>query len=309
MTLFRNVAYAFALVVFALWHAAEPVAAQSNVQDPPDVFITGDVTNLVVSEALWRANDPTGNFFGTRQRARLQFRTRNTAETDTWNAWAQVNARDFVGDIEGNGRDVSLGIDRAFGPARVGLLLTDSSYELTDAASQTADSDALSYGLYALAEFGGNWFLQAFALYSEPDYVVGTDSFEVDRTAGGLTVGTGREVGAIYLTGFASVSGYTEDHPAVGLTPARDITSTTVSLGSRAYFQPSETGIGYFGLSMQYNDFDDGLGNEDDGFAPRFYGGYETQAGSGTLAFDADVGEIVDGTTSYGLSVAYYLSF
>ncbi|MEL7165862.1 MAG: hypothetical protein AAGL96_10370 [Pseudomonadota bacterium] len=308
MTQIRTAAYTISCLILSVLIGA-PATAQSNVPDNSDVFITGDATNIAVSEALWRAADPTAGFFGTRQRAPLQFRARNAAGTDTWNAWGQVNARGFVGDVDGNGRDVSLGIDRGFGPARVGVLLTDSTYDLADATAQRADSDALSYGLYALAEFNQNWFLQAFALSSEPDYVVGANSFSVDRVAGGLTVGTGREIGALYVTGFASVTGYNEEHPAVGLTPARDIASTTISVGSRAYYQPSESGIGYFGLSIQYNDFEDGLGNDDDGFAPRFYWGYETQAGPGTLAFDVDVGEIVDGTTSYGLSVGYFASF
>ncbi|MEL7092426.1 MAG: hypothetical protein AAFN94_11890 [Pseudomonadota bacterium] len=310
MTFFRTAARTLAGLIPAVMVSVTPVLAQAT-NDPPssDVFISGVATNNAVSETLWHLSDPTNNYFGTRQRAPLQLRTREAAGDSGWNAFAQVNARTFVGDVDGNGRDVTLGIDRSFGAARVGLLLTDSTYDLTDATAQQADSDALSYGLYALAEFNETWFVQAFALQSDPDYVVGANAFEADRTAGGLTVGTGREMGALYVTGFASINGYSEDHPVVGITPARTISSTTISIGSRAYFQPSTTAIGYVGLALQHNSFDDGLGNDDDSISPRLSTGYEVQAGPGTFAIDADLGEVVDGTTDIGVSVGYFVSF
>ncbi len=223
--------------------------------------------------------------------------------------WAAVQGGWLDGDVDGTTRELTFGMDFEVGPdSRLGLFLSAGRADL-EIAGVAVDSDAFSFGPYFKTRIGDRYTLTGYALWARPDYDVGGISYQAERRAAGLTANADYTWGSANIRSFVGVSGFSEDHPAAGGLAARDITSVTGSVGTRATFQTGTALAPYVSLGADFTRFDDGLGNETTHTGPRLGTGFNYETGQGNLSLDLDGGRILEDTRDLRLRMNYNLNF
>lgn len=223
--------------------------------------------------------------------------------------WAAAQGRWFDGDVDGTSRELTFGMDFEAGRnTRLGLFLSAGRADL-DISGVSVDSTSFSFGPYFKTSLSDRYTLTGYALWARPDYSVGTTSYEAERRAAGLTANADYTWGSTDIRSFVGVSAFSEDHPAAGALAARDVTSVTGSLGTRATFQTGTALAPYVSLGAEFTRFDDGLGGESSFTSPRIGTGFDYDTGAGNLSLDLDGGRILEDTRDLRLRMNYNLNF
>jgi hypothetical protein len=124
-----------------------------------------------------------------------------------------------------------------------------------------------------------------------------------------VTVNADYLIGNTEIRSFVGLSGFEEDHPAAGLLAARDISSFTGSIGTRASFNAGSAFRPFVSLGFDFMRFDDGINGTISHNTPRVGAGFAYDAPMGTLDVDVNGGEILQGTDDIEVRINYNLSF
>ncbi|MWB77821.1 autotransporter domain-containing protein [Pseudooceanicola sp. 216_PA32_1] len=228
-------------------------------------------------------------------------------------AWLSFKGRKYDGTVDGQSYDLTLGVDTTLGNGVVlGGVLSYGTLDVT-ASGTDVEAKALSYGAYISAPVAENLTIDAQILGARPEYTFGPTSYDADRLSGALRMNYRMTLGAAEVTTFASIAGFSEDHPAAVINaaavPGHTVSSLTGSLGARADFALSGGVRPYVSLAVDFNRFEDGFGTTTRNTSPRLGLGMTARMGAGTFQVDFDGGEILDGTRDYGLSLGYAMHF
>lgn len=226
-----------------------------------------------------------------------------------YTGWVSFQGRNYSGTIDGESYEFTLGTDMDLGAGRkIGFFLSVGETDLVIGGT-AVDSDAVSFGPYVKMDFGDRYSLTGYALFAQPNYTVGGTSYEADRRALGVTVNADYQIGNTEISSYVGLSGFKEDHPAAGLLAARDISSVTGSIGTRASFNPGSAFRPFVSLGFDFMRFDDGINGTFSHNTPRIGAGFAYDAPMGTLDVDVNGGEILQGTDDIEVRINYNLSF
>lgn len=226
-----------------------------------------------------------------------------------YSGWLSFQGRNYSGTIDGDSYEFTLGTDMDLGSGRkIGFFLSMGETDLV-VGGTAVDSDAVSFGPYVKLDFGDRYSLTGYALFAKPNYTVGGTSYEADRRAIGVTVNADYLIGNTEIRSFVGLSGFEEDHPAAGLLAARDISSFTGSIGTRASFNAGSAFRPFVSLGFDFMRFDDGINGTISHNTPRVGAGFAYDAPMGTLDVDVNGGEILQGTDDIEVRINYNLSF
>ncbi|MGP6087732.1 autotransporter domain-containing protein [Antarctobacter jejuensis] len=223
--------------------------------------------------------------------------------------WAALQGGWYDGDVDGTSRELTFGMDFEVGAdTRLGLFLSAGRADLR-VNGVDVDSEAISFGPYFKTRFGDRYTLTGYALWARPDYNVGSLSYQAERRAAGLNANADYTWGSANIRSFIGVSGFSEDHPAAGGLAARDISSVTGAIGTRATFQTGTALAPYVSVGADFTRFDDGLGSETSYTSPRLGTGFSYDTGRGNLSLDLDGGRVLEDTRDLRLRMKYNLNF
>ena len=228
---------------------------------------------------------------------------------DGWTVWGSAGFQRFDGGFDGDSMALTFGADMQIGATpRLGFMVDYSDLDVTAGATPVT-AETFSFGPYVSVDLNGKWSLDAFLAYGQPEYVVGGTPFTADRLLGGVTLNAEYMLGGVAVTSFISADGFSEDHPAVGATPARTLSNLRASLGTRAEFNPGQNVRPYLSIAAEASQFDDGLGTETSNFSPRLGAGLTVDGDLGSFNVNVGGGEIIDGTRDYTFSLGYEARF
>lgn len=234
----------------------------------------------------------------------------STSGADTvYNGWVSLQGRSYSGAIDGESYELSFGTDFEIGMGkRLGLFLSMGQSDL-NIGGVIVESDGVSFGPYVKMELGDRYSVTGYALFAQPDYTVGGTRYQADRRALGVTVNADYMIGNTEIVSYLGLSGFTEDHPAAGALVARDISSFTGSIGTRASFNAGAPFRPYLSLGADFMRFDDGINGTITHNTPRVGAGFIYDSGAGSLNMHINGGEILQGTDDVEVRVNYDLEF
>ena len=228
---------------------------------------------------------------------------------DGWTLWGDAGYQEFDGDIDGDNLFVTLGADTHVGVStRLGFMIDYSDLDVTTSGT-VVTTETLTFGPYVSVDLNGKWSLDAFLAYGEPDYEVGGTGFSAERVMGGVSLNADYMVKGVAITSFISADGFSEDQPAVGVTPSRTVSNIRASLGTIAEFNPGEAVRPYLSLAAEVSEFDDGLGTDTSNFSPRLGAGMTVDGDLGSFHVGVEGGEVIDGTQDYTFSLGFEARF
>ena len=223
--------------------------------------------------------------------------------------WGNLQFRKFSGDTDGNGGEITFGIDTEL-PSGViiGGILSYGDYDLeVDGTEVTARS--LTLGPYFSVEVSDMWEIDGYLTYARPEYDVGGTDFTATRWSAQLRATATHMLGDIRADSFVSLLGYREDQPAAGTFAAQEVSSfgssagTKLTMTSLGNFQP------YLSIGLDYREADDGTDGTGSHTSPRVGLGFKQQMDAGLFRLDLDGGRIDEGTRDMGISVGYEVRF
>jgi hypothetical protein len=216
--------------------------------------------------------------------------TRNNAfgysgdDASGWRAWGFTDFRRYSDAADGSSAGVTVGVDRAFGDARVGVLL---SYDATTLDSGSGDEtvNTLAIGPY-ISGFTGSFNYDAYITYAKPEYSLTGGDLTGERISYGFTGEGSIDVGQTAIAPFFSLSGATEELDGDTLTTRKVSAGLRVDFGQISGFDP------YVSLAYEGTRQESALTGNTDHEAPR-----------------VDAGENVEDLRDLGLNISYSMTF
>lgn len=261
-------------------------------------------------------NNAVGNRFGSggnidASQDRIFLSTRG--EDSALVFWTSLEGRSFDGGVNGSGIDLTLGADIELTPDLIlGGILSWGDYNLTVGAT-TVDVDGLTIGAYVAQRLSSTSTFDAYLTYSEPDYLISGTAYTAERWAGAAKMSVDYTMGSVDVRSFGSMSFLREEHPAAVIsgTPvaARQVSSLTGSLGSKATYATASPWTPYASLAADFTLFDDGTNGTAKSVSPRIGFGASYDTATTTFQFDFDAGEPFKGTRDYGVRLRYEIRF
>ncbi|SNY47821.1 hypothetical protein SAMN06297129_1255 [Pseudooceanicola antarcticus] len=215
-------------------------------------------------------------------------------------AWAQISGHNYNGALDGSGVELTLGVDMEISPqARAGLLLSIGKNDFEGA--DTISYETVTLGAYLNADLKGGDF-SAWAAFAKPDVTVNGVSHVATRKGLGLRYSLGKELGAIYLTGFGSLDAASETHP--------DFTNTRTrgSFGAKATWNHGSDLEPWVSLAVDAQKIDsDGISSSF--VKPSLGAGLSYRGANHRLSLRIDYSYLTADTTDTALSLRYSRSF
>ena len=223
--------------------------------------------------------------------------------------WGNLQFRKFSGDTDGNGGEITFGIDTELpSGVIVGGILSYGDYDLeVDGTDVTARS--LTLGPYFSVEVSDRWEIDGYLTYARPEYDVDGTDFTATRWSAQLRATATHMLGDVRADSFISLLGYREDQPDAGTFAAQEVSSfgssagTKLTMTSLGNFQP------YLSIGLDYRQADDGTDGTGSHTSPRVGLGFKQQMDAGLFRLDLDGGRIDEGTRDMGISVGYEVRF
>ncbi len=221
--------------------------------------------------------------------------------------WFSVSGSKFTGAADGNGYELSMGVQAAFSPnLTAGVALSYNNIELINTAGKL-DIEGLVAGPYFNYSTGALTF-NGYALYGETDYELNGASADGDRLLYGLTASTQIDRAHMAISPYVSVTGYSESIGALGAAPAKDVDQASLGLGARIDFTSVQNMDPYLVLGVDAWQFDDGTTTTSE-VTPRIGAGVLMPVGNGSVAIDFSAAEVAKDLTQVNVGIRYNLKF
>ncbi|MGC1498105.1 MAG: autotransporter outer membrane beta-barrel domain-containing protein, partial [Sulfitobacter sp.] len=221
--------------------------------------------------------------------------------------WFSVGGNKFTGIAEGNGYDLSMGVQASFTPSlTAGVALSYNNLELISTAGKL-EVEGLIAGPYFNYTAGALTF-NGYALYGETDYDLNGATAEGDRLIYGLTASMQIDRASMSISPYVSVSGYSESIGALGAAPAKDVDQASLGLGARIDFTSVQNMNPYLVVGVDAWQFDDGLTTTSE-ITPRIGAGVQMPVGNGSVSIDFSAAEVAKDLTQVNVGIRYNLKF
>ena len=207
--------------------------------------------------------------------------------------WMALQGTQFGGTLDGSGGEFSIGGDVAITEnAFLGAVLSYGTYDVTSGGINY-ETNSLSFGPYLSAQIGSRYSIDAYAVLANPNYTAAGTSYTSRRTSAGLKASAEYDLWGFATTSHLGVRGFREILPAAAVGGAREITSTTASLGMRVDFAPGAMARPYASLAVESTSFKDGA-IRTDSVSPRVGFGVDLNGKLGAFSLNVDAGEVFD---------------
>lgn len=267
-------------------------------------------SNLAAGQALSHSLRSRGGTGGNVQasRNRLSFIAGSDRPGGGSTVWGEIRYTDFDDTLNGNGTDLTIGIDTTLGNGLiVGALLSYGDYDLTSGGT-SFQTEAWSVGPYVSANLTNRYNFNAYVLFASPDYTSGALTFEADRVLAGMSVDTTYTLGKFEARSFLAVSGFREELPTGAPGGARTVSTTVGSIGTRVDLAPGATTRPYVQLAAETIRFEDGI-TSTNSVSPRIGLGIDHDFANGTFKASIEGGEIFDGARDVSVALGLDLNF
>lgn len=281
---------------------------RSDGEDADAAASTASASSSAIRQSLSSAfSERNSGSGGSKSASQNRMFFSREADTGTY-AWANFKATSFSGSLDGQGGEVTVGMDwQTSSEVYAGLLLSYGDYKISSNGTNF-DNTAFSFGPYINAALSEQTQLEAFLAFASPQYGSGGSSYRSDRFLGGLTLRSDMQLGGTAFQGYVGYDGFSENLPAAAPGGKRTISSQTARLGARFDLNKSGLCRPFIRLGADATRFSDGA-TTSTSLAPSLGLGIEGDLKFGGYHLTLDGGEIFDGaritTLNFGINLTY----
>ncbi|CUH83856.1 autotransporter outer membrane beta-barrel domain-containing protein [Thalassovita mediterranea] len=267
----------------------------------------GSASGTAIRQGLAGAQSGRSSSGGSSQVTQNSLHFTGKSDAGTY-VWTQLKGTDFSGSLDGNGFELTAGVDWQIGQDKfAGVLVSYGDYDITSDGNNF-DNTAWSVGPYLSARFDNNKELDAYLTFARPEYANGGSSYRSDRVLGSVTLRGDIVLGNTLFEGYAGLDAYSEKLPDAAPGGARTVTSQTARIGARFDFNRTGNARPFVRIGADATRFRDG-GTRLNSVAPSLGLGIVGDFANGGYHLTLDGGEIFDGARATTVSFGFNRNF